>query len=513
MQSHDQASHAHRGYGLLGWALLLVLALGLLALTDASPALGLLALVGLAVLLPLGVASSASHYFLFLFVLTSSIEISQALVVEGAVYAAPLSLMVSDLFLMALTLTWGIDRLRGREAPMRWEWPHWLALLYLLDCALSAATSLWPLPGWMYCLTQARYVFAFILLSNVVNTPGRLRLCLQAMLWAVALQVAVAGLSVLLGGDLPVPGLKGVDPAQARLTLEGSESASFRPSGLLPHPNMLGSFMVLSLPITGALLLLKGQTVAPAWRLWLLLLGGGTAIVLTLSRGAWAGLVVATMALVWGAYKLGVLTPRGLRRMLQAGAVGGLAVALLVPSIWMRLFGQDNRSVESRLLLLDQAVLMVKEHAIWGVGVGAYTRASQHILPPSFAKVSIYFQRSLRHNLVHNRYLLTIVEQGLVGLATFLLPIVVVLARLWRHPWQRREFHLLGLALGCSIAGQLVCYTSDHFHFGAISLMLWLHLALILAIQRIDTRFAAVTQPQTPGVTPPSVAAWRHSSP
>jgi O-antigen ligase len=173
--------------------------------------------------------------------------------------------------------------------------------------------------------------------------------------------------------------------------------------GTLPHPNMLGGFVLLFLAGPAAFFLLEAGRER---RALVLFLGGVSLLVLTFSRSAWVGLAAAGLVLVFHSRKLD-----GKRLLVSALAVltGLLAAAVpLYPLIFTRAgpgpVATEEFSNEARGWLIQSTLNMIRDHPLLGVGVGAYIveyarRASYgYLIEP-----------------VHNLPLLVVAELGIAG--------------------------------------------------------------------------------------------------
>src|SRR6185369_10816079 len=102
-------------------------------------------------------------------------------------------------------------------------------------------------------------------------------------------------------------------------------------------------------------------------------------------------------------------------------AIGALLGAAVYPEAVQRLLSSDDGSTQARLLMIDQALLIVRQNPLLGVGLGGYVEAARDATPSSFSHVSPEFQEGVRKQVAHNKYLLTAAENGLAGLALFCL--------------------------------------------------------------------------------------------
>lgn len=254
------------------------------------------------------------------------------------------------------------------------------------------------------------------------------------------------------------------------------------------HPNEVAGTLTWFIPLQVALLAcwLVGGRDAGRTRLAGGLLVGSTALtlvtlLLTQSRGGWAGVAVASLVM---------LTLAGRRsRIVAAGlaCVALLVVALVGPGRMMEvLSGAPVRgtvgalNLSFRLELWKVALWGIADFPFTGMGLGAFRKVALLLYP-----LSIDPDYAFGH--AHNHLLHTGVELGLPGLvaylAVWLLAAWLVVAA-YRHTqgWRR------ALAVGCG--GALVAYfvygTTDTVALGAKpGVVLWYLMGLIVALYRL----------------------------
>lgn len=284
----------------------------------------------------------------------------------------PPVLLVAALSWAGLTLLWAGGRQPGLSLGL-----HWLA------CALVfvAARALWRSPR------EARPVFVAVTAA-------------AALVALIGLAQAYAGLRVLPQGAPP--------------------SATF------VNKNVAAGFVVLSWPF--ALVLLRGRCAAPAA---LALLLQGAFCWRAFSRSAWLALG-AQLALVLG-WLAWHASRRARLRLLAALLLAAAALApaarhvdpvgetlrhLAVPrQVWDETPSDDMRvlSGRGRLAMWANTLAMLRERPLLGFGLGGHARAYP---PYAYAvRSDPFFSARFQLDYVHNDYLQTAAEQGLVGLA------------------------------------------------------------------------------------------------
>jgi O-antigen ligase/tetratricopeptide (TPR) repeat protein len=246
-----------------------------------------------------------------------------------------------------------------------------------------------------------------------------------------------------------------------------------RPGSTIGHPVPLAAVLALAAPFVLAFLITEVST-AKGWR-WAAILGlfvfaSGT----TLSRGPWAGLVVAAGVVLAAAVAERVIT---LKRPLIPGRDLGFALVALMlvlglawPSTSVSRFTvrlkqlaqlKTDPSFMNRFVFFDAAVHMLRDHPILGAGFESYGLLYPRYRPIEPEAVPI----DALPTMVHNGYLQWAVTSGLPGLTLYLALVSSVLLRLWRSVRSRparamdlatpREL-MIGWAFIGAIAGYLV---------------------------------------------------------
>jgi O-antigen ligase len=170
------------------------------------------------------------------------------------------------------------------------------------------------------------------------------------------------------------------EPAKwAPVTRLGREIQSVLPSlpGGILNPNVTAGILAPLLPMSvGLASKARADRLSALWGTW----AWATAVAIvagltfTTSRGAWAGL--AASALLWAAWQIGVRLAPGKRAsgaravgILAGGLAGALFVGLLSP-LGETLLG--SAALRNRLDIFSQALLLVRDYAFTGCGLGSF---------------------------------------------------------------------------------------------------------------------------------------------
>jgi len=221
--------------------------------------------------------------------------------------------------------------------------------------------------------------------------------------------------------------------------------AFLRAYGTLPHPNILGGFLLISFIGAIALFLRKEQ---PNQLANLLLAVGSSLLTLTFSRSAWIGAVIFFSLLC---YKSKFLDRK---KVVTVALVAGIAFCLtLLPLrdlFISRTTGLNSTteefSITARLWLTKQSFALIKEHPVLGGGAGSFViqlaqRAGEFYLVEP----------------VHNIPLLVMSELGIFGLI-LLIAIVIMIGKTFLQSNNPNVILVGALLGGLGVIGML-----DHY--------------------------------------------------
>jgi O-antigen ligase len=216
-----------------------------------------------------------------------------------------------------------------------------------------------------------------------------------------------------------------------------------RATGTAVDPNALGAFLIMTIALTVPQFF-SARRLLPRWLVTVALGLMGLALLLTLSRGAFAATVAAVLA-------LGVL--RYPRLLLILAVV--LAVILLIP--WTQSYvarfieglrGEDL-ATQMRFGEYKDALILIQRYPFLGVGFSGSPDIDTYIG-------------------VSNMYLLIAEEMGLVGLAAFVAMIAalyIAAARVYRRIHTTGTLEPIWWGLHAALLGALVGGVFDHYFF------------------------------------------------
>jgi O-antigen ligase len=396
---------------------------------------------------------------------------------------------ISDLLfclsLLLLLLTRGIAL-----APMSAATPFWLIAFVIFALALTGSSLAAGDPG-AAVPALLQYVFTFVLLPFALNgrdppMPLRIVKTLVASIFIIEL----AGVAVYFGYEASYEDYQRIG--------HDFITGARRLGSFLGDPNSNAGLIAMTLPFV--LFLWTSRHISAL--IALPVLGVlGTALILSSS-------VSGTVASVLGLGVFLALTGK-LRSLLKFAATLGLCAVVIagagdrLPEVFQsRVLGalrsgdlEQAGTYSSRMALIEEALDMVDDTVLVGIGLGQFRRISAHGAP------------------VHNTYILVWVEGGMValmGLIGLLTTAALSSLAVRRHP----EYRLVGaLGFTVTVVSALLMTAAAHFYarFWAMPLLVALTMvssAMVAIAAR--NRESSLSAPSLPEMAPrPPAPAWQ----
>ncbi|MEQ8767377.1 MAG: O-antigen ligase family protein [Planctomycetota bacterium] len=310
----------------------------------------------------------------------------------------------------------------GRSRPGRpvGRWIAVLGTLFLLWGFAGYLGSVYNSKFWRQWLDVLRSLLTFTALARSFDTERRL----MTGVWALA---TLAGLEAVIG------------LLQWKFGALGLGSFGFetygggRVSGTFVHPNMMGTFMAGVLPLLSPFVLDKNRHFG-GFAISVMLVVAG--LVLTFSRTGWAAGFAGVCVVMFFAVLSRRAAPAALMMaVLAMGASAGFLVLKYPDMILARIETAasevDTDHPASRLSLALEAIEMIEERPITGIGMGNY-------------EDEVWNQFNLR---THTTYLYVAAETGLIGFLLYIMiPLGIFFCAL-RDRWSRND-NAARLAIG-----------------------------------------------------------------
>ena len=369
---------------------------------------------------------------------------------------------LSDAIAVIAVLAWGLargfappnsekDRSQGRFFSLRRSL-HSIVPWIFAFCVLASLSILWS-KDWRVSLYLCLHLWlGFGLFLSLRDRPETWHSITYGFCVALALQVffgffefAVQSTHLLAPLKMIWPGVLDPSTPGASVVQLVDGTRWLRAYGTLPHPNILGTFVVALLAGPATLFLADHKPHIGA----ILLFSAGIAlIIITFSRGAWIGLFASGLLLLLKFRKFNS------RRLLVLGIFAAFSLAATVLPLNSLIFTRlsapssvptEAFSIKGRAWLVDQAVAAIQQHSLLGIGIGSFVLdLTQH------ASVGYIIEPA------HNLSLLVFSELGIGG-ALILIGLCFVISR---AIWQSRRPN--AVLLSAVLVGLGVTSMFDH---------------------------------------------------
>lgn len=315
----------------------------------------------------------------------------------------PLAVLSAVTYLGAHLLAAGME-----GQPVRWSCGS-LTIPGTLLLLTTAATVLWApeIRPVAFGLQDPIYGYVLALAAiNFIRTREDVARVLKLLLVVLGTQSVIYFIQNATGFTFSLTG----DVFQNHYTTDGLQ----RHGGTVgTNPKGLAMFMAVLTLISLATFLTARNKRLGRWSALLTLMGIG-AIVLTLTRATWVGILVGSLLIVWYGARRGRITPA---RVLGTAAVIVMPVLVFIPSILTRLSNNVAVDYDERATLMTIAWRIITDHPLGGIGAGAYGLVLRDYVSVSEWGRWLY--------IVHNAYLLRWAETGILGLLSLILLLVV----------------------------------------------------------------------------------------
>jgi putative inorganic carbon (hco3(-)) transporter len=309
------------------------------------------------------------------------------------------------------------------------------------------------------------YLLFFVIINEIVRTRQFMH-AVAAIVCGIVLQGVVTIIQYVSKASLGLqflgePGKQATESATQSVYLGAVDV--YRAGGLFEHANLLAGYLAMLLPICIALLFSRvGPPVKAAVGGAVVL--GLVCLAITLSRSGWISFATGFALL----FLLSLLHQKlRLRYMLARllvimGVIGGIAFES--GDIIRRFTESDPGAVKFRWDMVYTAFDMIMAHPVFGIGLNTFVaRFPEYANPPGPEAVTAKYGEYWP--VVHNSYLVTWTEQGIIGVALLVALYLSVLwtgARTARHMIDDRMY-AINLGATCGIVAIMVDGLSSFF--------------------------------------------------
>ena len=310
----------------------------------------------------------------------------------------------------------------------------------------------------------ATLMLGYFLVVNLIRTREWIRRCLVAFLLCASVS-GVIGFVQVFTGSLEL----------SWLDTTMFSDISVRITSTFDNPNVYATYLLMAIPFSLAYMIAKGNhSKTPYVAGFVLLL---VCMVETWSRGAWLGLLVSLVLFFL------VYTRRSVPYLMLVGAAFPLTSLLLPDSVISRFLSIGSASDSSatyRISAWRGVGRMLRENWFGGIGVG---ETAFSVVYPAFSYAGI---QAIRHT--HNLYLQILSETGFVGLATFLLVVILFVQNCFEYLYKMRKGTDNGIVVAglASVTAVLIMGLTDYVWYNyRVFLMFWLVIAIVNAYIRV----------------------------
>lgn len=330
-------------------------------------------------------------------------------------YLAP-TIYLTDIIVIGILITWFLSEISNKLQIPNYKYliEHWnlfgiwnLIFGYLIVNSIAAAIPALALIRLLTVLELVLLVFYIVKtkpsLHSTVSCLLIALICSSVLAWVQFVkQASVGGAVWWLGERTFTKTTPGIATAYIR------DSLILRPYATFPHPNVLGGFIVIVLPLVlFAEYIRKNKLFFPVVAFCFMTL------LITFSRSAWiTGGIIAVIAVLNKKVSIQKIRNRAGGKWLY----GFMAILLVViaPLLYNRfwqLTSVDTQSITLRSELNTAAIAMIRNHPFTGVGLNNFL-----VNLPVYHPIRSYQDIQPAHTI----YLLATAELGIVGIGIFL---------------------------------------------------------------------------------------------
>ena len=372
------------------------------------------------------------------------------------VFLAPILPTMLDVGLSLLCLfSLVIKALTTKKFKFKTDGMGFMVMAMLVIYLVASLTSFVPVKGLQIWAVYFAFMVFYFVVVNTVKT--------KKQLFDLLTVFCISGLCVCVYGILQY--IFGWNVTQAWMDEEMFEDIKMRIYSTLENPNVLGEYILLTLPVAIALMWKKKGVLA---KLFYGATAGvmGLALILTFSRGCWIGIMAAAAVFVTFA----------------AGKLWGLAlialpiIPMILPESIINRFtsigDMKDSSTSYRVYIWMGTLLMLKD--FWLSGIGPGTEAFTQVYP-------FYSYSMIVAPHSHNLFLQIMVESGILGILSFLILGVIFVRKLaaaYQVQGKFGEISVASVAIGAAVIGFMVQGLFDNcFYNYRVFMIFWTVLA------------------------------------
>jgi len=338
-----------------------------------------------------------------------------------------------------------------------------LVIMFFTILIYSTGTSYFIKDSVSVLAIHSLFIALYFVITRTVNTKHKLYILVLLLIISAAL-VSLYGVYQYYTGTVS---------AEAWIDKEMFEDIKTRVGSTFNNPNILGEYLIMAIPLALAMLWYKKKPFYKFIFIGMLAIMG-ICMILTFSRGAWLGLILAVA---------GFFVIRD-KRLLALVLIGLMIMPFVLPeSIISRFTSIGNlqdTSSSYRMSILMGSLRMAKDYWISGVGLGSEAFKAIY---PKYSLAAAYAHHS------HNIYIQVLLEMGIAGALVFVLIIIAFIRAMLAHQVKAKDRFLstIMIATCTGIAGYLLQGVVENIWYNyRVLLTFWVVLAVGMCALRID---------------------------
>lgn len=338
-----------------------------------------------------------------------------------------------------------------------------LVVLFYIVLCYSTLTSYFIRDSVNVLVVHTLMLAFYFVLTRTINTRYKLYLLIVLLIISASM-TSLYGVYQYFGGAATTEAW--VDTAMF-------EDIQSRSGSTFSNPNILGEYLIMMIPLALSLLWYRKKLIYKG--IFAAMLGLlGICMILTFSRGAWLGLIVALVG-------FSVVRDKRLFTLFIIGLF--IMPFVLPPSVINRFTSIGNLSDTSssyRMSILLGSLRMAQDYWITGIGLGSQAFKAIY---PKYSLAAAYAHHS------HNIYIQVILEMGVAGALVFMLIVGVFIRATLAHQSKAKDAFLstVMLAACAGIIGYLVQGLVENIWYNYRVLQtFWVVLAVGLSALRLS---------------------------
>lgn len=369
---------------------------------------------------------------------------------NGRTIVALTELRVSLMLVVVIIgyMLWLIDRQSAHQTPVNLYPAASIPALGLILISIVSITQAQDTQLSIFKIVQLIELFLiYFYVANHIRTVTDLNFFLTVLMSAMLVENTLIIVQKYTGLSFIVAGINA-----------SYSSISGRPGGTLGPAGNAGGINASLLIISLALIWLSRTQKQRLFNILFFLIGC-IALIISGSRAAWGSFIIAMIGFMVIGWKLGRINWKSL---LSIFILTLIVVGIFYKPIYSRLTLDDRGSAASRPKMFRLAwnvITASPTHFFFGVGANNYA-----LIAPLYNTADVGDLGYIIDSSVHNTYLLTWSELGLLGALFFIGFLTLPLTKLRTHLISDNQYiSIFALALGCSLIATYIQMSVDPF--------------------------------------------------